>query len=57
MQDRLNQANREKSREKIKTVATFMQDIRDAWAQMLLQTSVEQAGAAGAPAHGIGAKC
>jgi flagellar protein FliS len=57
MQDHLNQANREKSREKIKTVATFMQDIRDAWAQMLLQTSVEQAGAAGAPAHGIGAKC
>jgi flagellar protein FliS len=57
MQEHLNQANREKSREKIKTVAAFMQDVRDAWAQMLLQTAVEQAGAAGAPAHGLGAKC
>ena len=57
MQEHLNQANREKSREKIKTVAAFMQDIRDAWSQMLLQTAAEQAGAAGAPAHGLGAKC
>jgi flagellar protein FliS len=57
MQEHLNQANREKSREKIKTVAAFLQDIRDAWSQMLLQTAVEQAGASGAPAHGLGAKC
>jgi flagellar protein FliS len=57
MQEHLNQANREKSREKIKTVAAFMQDVRDAWAQMLLQTAAEQAGAVGAPAHGLGAKC
>ena len=57
MQEHLTQANREKSREKIKTVAAFMQDIRDAWSQMLLQTAAEQAGAAGAPAHGLGAKC
>ncbi len=57
MQEHLNQANREKSREKIKTVAAFMQDIRDAWAQMLLQTAAEQASAAGAPVHGLGAKC
>ena len=57
MQEHLNQANREKSLEKIKTVSAFMQDVRDAWAQMLLQTAVEQAGAAGTPAHGLGAKC
>ena len=57
MQEHLNQANREKSREKIKTVAAFMQDIRDAWSQMLLQTAADQAVAAGAPAHGLGAKC
>ena len=57
MQEHLNQANREKSREKIKTVSAFMQDIRDAWSQMLLQTAVEQAGASGSPAHGLGAKC
>ena len=57
MQEHLNQANREKSREKIKTVAGFMQDIRDAWAQMLLQTAAEQASAVGAPAQGFGAKC
>ncbi len=57
MQEHLNQANREKSREKIKTVAGFMQDIRDAWAQMLLQTAAEQASAAGSPAQGFGAKC
>ncbi len=57
MQEHLNQANREKSREKIKTVSAFMQDIRDAWSQMLLQTAVEQAGASAAPAHGLGAKC
>jgi flagellar protein FliS len=43
MQDHLNQANREKSLEKIKVVYTFMQDIRDAWAQMLLQNSAAQA--------------
>ena len=57
MQEHLNQANREKSREKIKTVAGFMQDIRDAWAQMLLQAASEQASTAGVPAHGLGAKC
>jgi len=57
MQEHLNQANREKNRDKIKTVAGFMQDIRDAWAQMLLQTAAEQATSANAPAHGLGAKC
>ena len=43
MQDHLSQANREKNLDKIKTVAGFIQDIRDAWSQMLLQTSAEQA--------------
>jgi flagellar protein FliS len=57
MQDHLNQANREKSKEKIKTVAAFMQDIRDAWAQMLLQSSADQAPLAGGSALGLGAKC
>jgi flagellin-specific chaperone FliS len=57
MQDHLNQANREKSKEKIKTVATFMQDIRDAWAQMLLQGAVDQAPLAGTSPLGLGAKC
>jgi len=55
MQEHLNKANREKDVEKIKVVAGFMQDIRDAWAQMLLQTAQQQAGAA--PAEGLGAKC
>lgn len=57
MQDHLNQANREKSKEKIKTVAAFMQDIRDAWAQMLLQSAADQAPLAGSSALGLGAKC
>lgn len=57
MQEHLNQANREKNRDKIKTVSGFMQDIRDAWAQMLLQTAAEQAGPAGVTAQGFGAKC
>jgi flagellar protein FliS len=55
MQDHLNQANREKNVSKIKTVATFMQDIRDAWSQMLLQTSAEQAKVC--VESGFGAKC
>lgn len=55
MQDHLNQANREKNVSKIKTVATFMQDIRDAWSQMLLQTSAEQAKVS--VESGFGAKC
>lgn len=57
MQDQLNQANREKSLEKIKVVATFMQDIRDAWAQMLLQNSASQAAQSPSVAQGLGAKC
>jgi flagellar protein FliS len=59
MQEHLNQANREKSAEKIKTVISFMQDIRDAWAQMLLQTATEQVEAAGGgiTGQGFGAKC
>ena len=55
MQDHLNQANREKNVNKIKTVFTFMQDIRDAWSQMLLQTSAEQAKVG--VESGFGAKC
>lgn len=57
MQDHLSQANREKDRNKIKTVAGFMQDIRDAWAQMLVQSATEQAGTQEATAKGFGAKC
>jgi len=57
MQEHLNQANREKSRDKIKTVAGFIQDIRDAWAQMLLQTATEQAEATKTTVQGLGAKC
>jgi hypothetical protein len=36
-----------------------MQDIRDAWAQMLLQTATEQVEAAGGgiTGQGFGAKC
>ena len=56
MQDHLTQANREKSIEKIRVVAGFMQDIRDAWSQMLLQQSQAQAPAAGV-SQGLGAKC
>jgi len=56
MQDHLTQANREKSLEKIKVVAGFMQDIRDAWAQMLLQQSQAQAPATGV-SQGLGAQC
>lgn len=55
MQDHLNKANREKDVDKIKVVAGFMQDIRDAWAQMLVQTAQQQSGTA--PAEGLGAKC
>jgi len=59
MQEHLNQANREKNLDKIKTVVGFMQDIRDAWAQMLLQTATEQVEAAGGgiTGQGFGAKC
>ena len=57
MQEHLNQANREKNRDKIKPVAGFMQDIRDAWAQMLLQTATEQAEASKTAGQGLGAKC
>lgn len=56
MQNHLSQANREKSPEKIKVVAGFMQDIRDAWAQMLHQQSVAQAPEGGIP-QALGAKC
>jgi len=42
MQDHLMQANREKNLDKIKVVAGFMQDIRDAWAQMMLQAAQPQ---------------
>jgi flagellar protein FliS len=55
MQDHLSQANREKNLDKIKTVAGFIQDIRDAWSQMLLQTSAEQATVN--VESGLGAKC
>lgn len=59
MQEHLNQANREKNLDKIKTVVGFMQDIRDAWSQMLLQTATEQVEAAGGgiTGQGFGAKC
>lgn len=57
MQEHLNQANREKNLGKIKTVSGFIQDIRDAWAQMLLQTATEQAEAARTSVQGLGAKC
>jgi flagellar protein FliS len=56
MQTHLTEANREKSPEKIKVVAVFMQDIRDAWSQMLLQQSAAQATDAGI-SHGLGAQC
>lgn len=56
MQNHLSQANREKDSEKIKVVAGFMQDIRDAWAQMLLQQSAAQAPEGGVP-QALGAKC
>jgi flagellar protein FliS len=55
MQDQLNQANREKSLDKIKVVAGFVQDIREAWAQMLLQTASVQATVS--VEAGLGAKC
>ena len=55
MQDQLNQANREKSVEKIKVVVGFVQDIREAWAQMLLQTANQQASVS--VESGLGAKC
>ena len=57
MQEHLTQANREKNPDKIKVVNVFMQDIRDAWAQMLLQTSTEQAEAHRTSVQGLGAKC
>ena len=55
MQDQLSQANREKNMEKIKVVVGFVQDIREAWAQMLLQTATEQATVS--VESGLGAKC
>jgi flagellar protein FliS len=54
MQDHLNQANREKDVQKIKVVAGFMQDIRDAWAQMLVQTAQQQGAGS---VESLGAKC
>ncbi len=57
MQNHLSQANREKSVEKIKVVAGFMQDIRDAWSQMLLQQSAAQAPLESNTPQGLGAKC
>jgi len=55
MQNQLSQANREKNIEKIKVVVGFVQDIREAWAQMLLQTATEQAIVS--VESGLGAKC
>lgn len=55
MQDQLNQANREKNIDKIKVVVGFVQDIREAWAQMLLQTATQQATVS--VESGLGAKC
>ena len=55
MQNQLSQANREKNIEKIKVVVGFVQDIREAWAQMLLQTATEQATVS--VESGLGAKC
>ncbi len=57
MQNHLSQANREKSIDKIKVVAGFMQDIRDAWAQMLLQQSAAEAPLESNTPQGLGAKC
>ena len=56
-QNHLSQANREKSVEKIKVVAGFMQDIRDAWSQMLLQQSAAQAPLESNTPQGLVAKC
>ncbi|MEI8285283.1 MAG: flagellar export chaperone FliS [bacterium] len=55
MQNQLSQANREKNIDKIKVVVGFVQDIREAWAQMLLQTATEQATVS--VESGLGAKC
>lgn len=55
MQSQLNQANREKNVDKIKVVVGFVQDIREAWAQMLLQTATQQATVN--VESGLGAKC
>ncbi|MEI6397575.1 MAG: flagellar export chaperone FliS [Pseudomonadota bacterium] len=55
MQNQLSQANREKNIDKIKVVEGFVQDIREAWAQMLLQTATEQATVS--VESGLGAKC
>ncbi|MFY9240073.1 MAG: flagellar export chaperone FliS [Roseovarius sp.] len=55
MQNHLNQANREKDVEKIKVVSGFLQDIRDAWSEMLLQVASE--GAQAGTGQGLGAKC
>jgi flagellar protein FliS len=55
MQNQLSQANREKNIEKIKVGVGFVQDIREAWAQMLLQTATEQATVS--VESGLGAKC
>lgn len=56
MQNHLSQANREKSSDKIKVVAGFMQDIRDAWAQMLHDQTVAKAPEGGIP-QALGARC
>jgi len=55
MQDQLSQANREKNLDKIKVVVGFVQDIREAWAQMLLQTATEKATVS--VESGLGVKC
>ncbi len=56
MQNHLSLANREKSQEKIKVVAGFLQDIRDAWAEMLHQQAVAQAPEGGV-SEALGSKC
>ncbi len=55
MQNQLSQANREKNLDKIKVVVGFVQDIREAWAQMLLQTSTEKMTVS--VESGLGVKC
>ena len=55
MQNQLSQANREKNLDKIKVVVGFVQDIREAWAQMLLQTATEKATVS--VESGLGVKC
>jgi len=55
MQNQLSQANREKNLDKIKVVVGFVQDIREAWAQMLLQTATEKMTVS--VESGLGVKC